>query len=136
MLAARVGQWGLTLGSGLWLAALLLTPESLSALGSFVCHQRPERSFFISGHQIAVCARCLGLYAGSALAAPVALIAASSIASPRARWFAIAAAAPTAITWSLEFAGFVHFSRVVRFAAALPLGAVAAWLVMSVLSED
>src|SRR6267142_1248191 len=33
-----------------------------------VCHQLPERSFYIAGHQFAVCARCTGLYAGFTLA--------------------------------------------------------------------
>lgn len=28
------------------------------------CHQRPERSFFISGFQFPVCARCTGLLLG------------------------------------------------------------------------
>src|SRR5689334_23996230 len=32
-----------------------------------LCHQLPERSFFIAGHQFAVCARCTGLYGGFAL---------------------------------------------------------------------
>ncbi len=26
------------------------------------CHQLPERSFFISGHKVAICARCSGIY--------------------------------------------------------------------------
>jgi hypothetical protein len=29
-----------------------------------VCHQLPERSFVLWGEQVAVCHRCLGLYAG------------------------------------------------------------------------
>jgi hypothetical protein len=29
-----------------------------------VCHQLPERSFELLGHPLAVCHRCLGLYAG------------------------------------------------------------------------
>ncbi len=29
-----------------------------------LCHQLPERSFFIAGHQFAVCARCTGLDVG------------------------------------------------------------------------
>lgn len=31
---------------------------------SSLCHQRPERSFFVWDHQIAVCARCTFLYIG------------------------------------------------------------------------
>jgi hypothetical protein len=38
-------------------------------VGSLLCHQRPERSFFLWGSQMPVCARCLGIYAGAALAA-------------------------------------------------------------------
>ena len=30
-------------------------------LGKF-CHQRPDRSFFLFGKQLPLCARCLGLY--------------------------------------------------------------------------
>ena len=28
----------------------------------FICHRKPERSFFINGHQFPVCARCTGFY--------------------------------------------------------------------------
>lgn len=31
---------------------------------SKICHQIPERSFFIFGKQLAVCSRCTGLYCG------------------------------------------------------------------------
>jgi len=31
------------------------------------CHQRPDRSFFIGGRQVPICARCLGILIGSAL---------------------------------------------------------------------
>ena len=126
----------MTLGAAVWLAALVQAPDWLFPLGAFVCHQRPERSFFVGGHQIAVCARCLGLYTGSALTAPVALIAAASLAGRRARLLALAAALPTAITWSLEFAGLVHFSNIARFVAALPLGMAASWLVIGVLTAE
>lgn len=32
------------------------------------CHQRPDRSFFINGHQFPVCARCTGVLLGEVLA--------------------------------------------------------------------
>jgi uncharacterized membrane protein len=132
----RAGQWALGLGIWIWLAALFLAPSVLMPVGALICHQRPERSFFVSGRQVPVCARCTGLYAGAAFAVPLALIAASSIASNRARAIALVASLPTAITWSLEFAGLAQFTNGIRFAAALPLGAAVAWLVLGLLSED
>ena len=33
---------------------------------AIVCHQRPERSFWIFGDEMAVCSRCLGIYLGAA----------------------------------------------------------------------
>ncbi|MBR0471801.1 MAG: DUF2085 domain-containing protein [Methanosphaera sp.] len=29
---------------------------------NYLCHRKPERSFFIRGHQFPVCARCTGFY--------------------------------------------------------------------------
>jgi len=103
--------------------------------GSFICHQRPERSFFLFGRQLPVCARCTGLYAGAALGAPLALLLATSAASSRARVLFVAAALPTATTWVVEYAGFAHVSNAIRFTAALPLGFTAAWLVLGVFAE-
>ena len=130
---AALGQWALAIAAGLWFLLLLAAPAAMFPAGRFICHQRPERSFFVSGRQMPVCARCTGLYAGAAVAAPFALLAASSIASGRARRALLVSALPTAITWLLEFAGGMPFSNVARFAAALPLGFTAAWLVLSVL---
>jgi len=64
----------------LWFAAILIAPFAIDsthaatatgaacvyATGSFVCHQRPERSFSLGGRQMPVCARCAGLYAAAA----------------------------------------------------------------------
>lgn len=32
------------------------------SLLNYICHRRPDRSFFIKGHQFPVCARCTGFY--------------------------------------------------------------------------
>lgn len=34
-------------------------------VGQALCHQMPERSFFIDGHQLCVCSRCTGIYWGA-----------------------------------------------------------------------
>jgi uncharacterized membrane protein len=128
--ASSVGLWILGAGIVVWTASLFLVPELLFPIGSFICHQRPERSFFLHGRQLPVCARCTGLYVGAAIAAPMALLAATALAVRRARAIFVVAALPTVVTWTAEFAGLAHFSNATRFTAAVPLGLVAAWLVL------
>lgn len=62
--------------SVLWLALVFLAPYGLArgwpavvflyALFHPICHQIPERSFWLFGHPLAVCHRCTGLYVGFA----------------------------------------------------------------------
>lgn len=65
----------LTLGGILvWLGIIFLAPflkSRASGLNIFayavftpICHQIPSRCFFLFGHPLAVCARCLGIYFG------------------------------------------------------------------------
>ena len=115
---------------------LAAAPRLLFPVGAFICHQRPERSFFFHGQQLPVCARCTGLYAGAALAAPIALVSAVAMTRSRARRILLIAALPTAITWTLEFAALMPFSNGARFIAALPLGFATAWLVFTVIRTN
>ena len=103
------------------------------ALGSLLCHQRPERSVHVGFAQIPVCARCCGLYVGAAAGAIGALVLPAASVVTRAlgtraalRTMLVAAALPTAITWTLEAAGLWAPSNLTRFAAALPIGAAVA----------
>lgn len=123
-------QLAAAIAAALWLMAIVMAPAAAFAAGHFICHQRPERSFFLHGRQLPVCARCTGLYAGAALGAPIAIALGASLARNRARWLLGAAALPTAITWSLEFVAGMPFPNAARFVAALPLGFAAAWLVL------
>ncbi|MPZ16504.1 MAG: DUF2085 domain-containing protein [Luteitalea sp.] len=107
-----------------------LVPLMVYVVGSFVCHQRPERSFHVHGSPVPVCARCLGLYA----AAPIGLAAALgglglglARVSPRAGL--LLAALPTVATLAVEWAAIAEPGNVARFAAALPLAAVGAYLI-------
>lgn len=72
---ARSVYGATVLGSLAWLGAVLLAPYLRSrghgAVASFiyaifapVCHQIPGRSFHLAGFPMAVCGRCLGIYAG------------------------------------------------------------------------
>lgn len=46
---------------------------SLHSFFSHVCDEQPQRSFFIGGVAVAVCARCLGIYLGTASGALLSL---------------------------------------------------------------
>ena len=100
------------------------------AMGSLVCHQRPERSFHVGLAQLPVCARCSGLYMGAALGAVATLAGRSrrrdADAAALLRAVLVGAAAPTAVTWTAEALGLWAPSNLVRCAAALPLGAAVA----------
>lgn len=43
-------------------AGLYLPAKIIYVLYRVTCHQLPERSFFLSGHQVAFCARCSAIY--------------------------------------------------------------------------
>jgi uncharacterized membrane protein len=133
--SARAAQFGLWAAAWLWIAAVVFSPAIAFPIGHFICHQRPDRSFFLHGHQLAVCARCTGLYVGAALAVPFAIGLAVPLPGSRARWLLSLAAIPTALTWSLEVARVLPFSNLSRFVAALPLGFAAVWLVFSVVTH-
>ena len=35
---------------------------NINHFAKFICHRKPERSFFYKGHQFPVCTRCTGFY--------------------------------------------------------------------------
>lgn len=113
-------------GPGAW------TSDAVRTFASFVCHQEPDRSFFWSGAPWAVCARCLGLYAAAPAGAILAIASGRSRpSSPRANVRLLAlAGAPTLLTWLAEHAAGLPITNVMRFVAALPLGAAVAWLLV------
>jgi uncharacterized membrane protein len=130
----------------LWVAAIFVAPLAIAspvpavarsaalvyAAGGVVCHQRPERSFHLHGHQLVVCARCTGLYLSALSAGLLALtIGAAAMTASRARAWLGVAALPTVITVGLELGGLAHPSNLTRMLSALPLGAVSAWLVIA-----
>ena len=51
-----------------WLFFALLPPSSIlgkaDVVGYGICHRIPERSFFLNGHQLPLCARCTGTFLG------------------------------------------------------------------------
>ena len=95
------------------------------------CHQRPDRSYFIEGHKLAVCSRCTGLYAGFAitlLVYPLIRSLRNNIAPPRI--YLILAAIPLGIDFSLTFFGIWENTHTSRLLTGALLGSVAVFYVM------
>lgn len=138
---------GLIIASAaLWVAALTLAPLVLAhvdpgrvlytasallyAATSWICHQRPERSFHLDGLQLPVCARCFGAYVGAAVgvAAPWWRL---PSASPTWRRALLATGAVVALTYLIEWGG-VPPGNAVRAVTAIPFGAVVGALILAV----
>jgi uncharacterized membrane protein len=95
---------------------------------SVVCPQRPERSFWIFGAPVAVCARCLGIYLGAAIGL---FFRASRRLAMR---LLIAAAALNLLDVATEFGGLHGNWMAVRFALGVALGAAGGLVISSAIT--
>lgn len=120
-----------------------LLREFIFAVGSVICHQRPERSFFLDGHQLPVCARCTGLYLSGA-AGLFGWIGLKIVRGWRpVTWdpriavrLIVLAAMPTALSLASGAIGVWDGSNMTRALLALPLGASAGAIVAAVATKD
>lgn len=140
--------WFVLAASSILFVSLIIAAPLFEARGShdlalniyhpfgFICHQLPERSFFISGHKLAVCSRCTGLYfgfTGALLLYP--LFRSLRLAhTPHRKWL-IAAAIPLFIDFVLTFVGVWENTHSTRFVTGFLLGAVVAVYVMPAVVE-
>jgi len=158
--------WAAALPLATWIASrpnARAVPYSFAlgvyGLGAWICHQRPDRSFYLWAMQMPVCARCTGIYVGAAgaiVAAYVARVAAAfappsrslrrarrlkpratltplARLKPRAmsiRTVLVVAALPTILTLAFEWASGIPASNALRGLAGLPLGAALVWVVL------
>ena len=103
---------------------------------SLLCHQRPDRSFFIEGQKFGVCSRCTGIYFGFAftlLLYPL-LRSLRTTTTPARKWLFLAAL-PLAVDFSLTFFGLWENTHTSRLLTGLLLGSVAVFYVMPGISE-
>jgi uncharacterized membrane protein len=140
----------LLLAAVVWLAAVVVAPlvaSSMMAGGIYaaagtVCHQLPDRTLHLAGAPVAVCARCLGLYAGGVLGVGAALLAGRMAATEtadsarRARLLVAALAVPTMITLALEHVARLPVGNVARVVTAVPLGGAIAWVIARAIAAD
>jgi len=113
------------------------------ATGGLICHQRPERSFFLDGHQLPVCARCTGVYLSAAggivgwLALKIGRRWGSLPFDPGlAKRMVLIAAIPTAVSFAAGVLGVWDGSNVTRAMLAIPFGASAGAVVAAVATKD
>lgn len=95
-----------------------------------ICHQLPERSFFIDEHKLAVCSRCTGIYGGflfTFLAYPL-VCSLRRTSTPDRKWLFLAAL-PLAIDFSLTFFGVWENTHTSRLLTGLLLGSVSVFYV-------
>ena len=138
----------LAAGSVIWAALVVFAPHlppllaaAVYTIGALVCHQRPERSFHWDGAQLAVCARCTGIYLGACITAVLAVVPPRHyvpLLGPTRRlrvWLAVAAL-PTAVTVVCEWAGWWRPSAGTRATAGVVLGAAAGFVVAAALAKS
>ena len=96
-----------------------------------LCHQLPERSYFVDGHQLAVCSRCTGIYAGFALTLLLYPLIRSlkNPVMPRPSWLLLAAL-PLAIDVGVNFSGFWQNTHTSRLLTGAILGSAVVFYVM------
>ena len=96
-----------------------------------ICHQRPDRSYFIDGHKLAVCSRCTGLYAGFAFTLLLyPLIRSLRITTTPPRSWLLLALVPLGIDFSLTFFGIWENTHTSRLLTGALLGSVAVFYVV------
>lgn len=112
----------------------------LYAIGALLCHQLPERSFHVDGHQWLVCARCSGLYVGAGVGALLAW--AYLRRHPRAVWprppvlrTLQVVAVPTLITVATAWLGLGDPPNLWRAVLAVPLGLVAGAVAVALMTD-
>jgi uncharacterized membrane protein len=112
------------------------TASTLYRAFGILCHQLPERSYFIAGHKLAICSRCLGLYAGfTAMFLFYPLVrSVRTVTAPPVKWLFLAAV-PLGIDFSLTFFGIWENTHTSRLVTGLLLGGVAVLYVMPGISE-
>jgi len=138
-----IAVWAITALCGLTIIGLIIGAPLAQAGGhpvfaatiykafSFLCHQIPERSFHLAGHQFGVCSRCTGLYTGFAAAALCyPLIRSLKTTDTPPRFWLILAAVPLTIDFGLGYFGIWQNNHLSRFSTGALLGSVAVFYIV------
>ena len=123
-----------------WVASIVAAPlmdtPAIYAFFSYICHQLPDRSFHLDGQPMAVCSRCIGVYAGLLVGTAVYPIwRPVEESEPISRLWLCLAVIPIAIDWSLTVFGIWENTHATRFITGLILGAACATFIMPALVD-
>ena len=130
-----------------WVSLILIAPiakaNGLVAISSplyhffsFICHQIPERSFFVEGEPFGVCSRCFGVYFGL-LVGFVAYPLWRKIdeIEPLPRFWLFLSLIPISVDWSLTIFGIWENTFLTRFITGLILGFACSTFIVPALVE-
>ncbi|HIP16777.1 MAG TPA: DUF2085 domain-containing protein [Methanothermococcus okinawensis] len=98
---------------------------------SQICHQMPERSYYIFNHKMAVCARCFGIYTGilfGMLIYPI-VWGLNNFKTPN-RWYLILALIPMGIDGTTQLIGLRESFNELRFITGFLGGFVALFYIL------
>jgi uncharacterized membrane protein len=141
----RFDHGGLTLTvitalTAVWVGVIALAPwlpvplaGFVYLLGGRICHQIAERSFHVAGAQLPVCARCLGVYVGTAVVFTG--VFSRTVGRARPRLWVCGALALNAVTLGMEWMDVWSVTNTVRAGAGVVLGAAVAVAIRWTLSE-
>lgn len=103
---------------------------------SYLCHQIPERSFHLSGHALAVCSRCFGVYFGLVAGfAAYPFFRPVEETEPLARFWLFLSLVPISVDWSLGVFGIWENTHLTRSVTGAILGAMCAVFIIPALAE-
>lgn len=113
-----------------------IVSQPLYSFFSYICHQKPERSFHVAAHHFAVCTRCFGVYFGLLLGFVIyPLWRSIDNIEPFPRFWLFLALVPAAIDWSLGIFGIWGNTGWSRFFTGLILGVACATFIVPALVE-
>jgi uncharacterized membrane protein len=102
----------------------------------YMCHQMPQRSFFLGGEQLSLCARCVAIFIGAFLAFPSASLRKRFPSFMNSWLFVIAALIPIAVDGITQFFGLRESTVYYRFSTGfIAAFAVVYFLVATILNR-
>jgi uncharacterized membrane protein len=138
LVASAALLWALLITLPPFLAAFEYTKPALPIYSffSYICHQIPDRSLHLLGHQLGVCSRCFGVYAGLFIGIAVyPLWRSVENINPLPRKWLLLSIVPMGIDWSLTIFDIWENNHASRFITGLILGAACSIYILPALVE-